>query len=302
MTDQLTITICLTIVFVAMLGWLTHWSVGKFGPNGPDLLRSFLAFCYTSILTVCVFSLNYFLLSQMFQRNVSRETLSRDPFLRIAFAHSPVTGGSLMALAIVALSFGMVGWGLTAVGKVVKAIREKAWQADPLVFGVLVVLSSVACVMAYIVVRIDVGLFQFRLAQQIFSSDLGLENVAKLPDPDHLVEQYKNTMGGFVISSLSLAYALIIVFMEKHMASTWARLTEASRAYHSERQNPNPNAVAGIVQPTPPATPAPPIFRITPTVGPATNGNGHTSPGAAPFIRSVPFNPVPRPRTDEENG
>jgi hypothetical protein len=275
------LALCLaTVLLFAVLGWATHACQERGGPALERLFQSLRVLVLAGLFFTVVFCANYYLCSTGIQRSIGSEELTNDPLLRPFFQHSGLKSNHIFALVVVCCSFISAALFLKYFSATMEAVRSRSWRQDTLGFAMVVFKLLLAAAFAYICLRFDTTLLVFRAATMIYSvADVRSE----LPDLNRIVAGHSGTMGAWILAALYLFYPVSIFLADLHLASSIARVSEASRQYCAARSQAL-TAVQTTPAPLLPQPQAPIVF------GPATPAPG----GAAPWIRPVPFNPGPQ--------
>jgi hypothetical protein len=278
------LALCLaTVLLFAVLGWATHACQERGGPALERLFQSLRVLVLAGLFFTVVFCANYHLCSTGLQRSMGSERLTKDPFLRLMFKGSGLRSNHVFALVVVCCSFLSAALFLKYFSATMEAVRSRSWRQDTLGFAMVVFKLLLAAAFAYVCLRFDTTLLVFRTATMMYS-DNDLAGVpSELPDLNHIVARHSGTMGAWILAALYLFYPVSIFLADLHLASSIARVSDASRQYCAARSQ----AVVAVQTPPAPLLPQPQAPNVLDPAMPAPGG-------AAPWIRPVPFNPGPQ--------
>ena len=317
------LSLLVVVSLTAALGWLTHFAHARAGKPGQKLCRGFLSILYASVLLFLMFIANYWLASTALARIWGQEPLGADPVLRLiagsgqsasaSASFSSLSGGSsntglksnhIVALVLVLSSFLACAWFLKSLGKTAALLRSEGWE-NPVNFSLTIATLLVATFVAYRILHTDLNLLLFRSAQMMFSEQY--DGASAIPDFNHLVANFPNTMAASLLLSLFWWYPLTILLVEKHWATCWSAFSEAITEFHA---SPAPALATPVVAPAnitrvaiPPRAARPRVEPVTRTATARAPDPVITipidgvpiAPGAAPWVRPAPFNEGPTP-------
>lgn len=305
------VSLLVLVLFLALIGWLTHWTHAAGGDAQERYFRAFRALLIAGLFLALSFVANYYLASTGLQRSLGAEKLGRkDPFGALLFAGSGMRSNHLFALMLVAASFIAVGYFLKYVGLVFEAVRTGSWRQGRTAFALLLFRFALITVATAVFVWADTSLLLFRTATMMWTEELST-TAASLPTPDRIIDRHAGTMGANLLSIFMVWYPLYIILAEKHFASCMAHFRQASEQWATAKRQaeaaaaPGAPAAAGgtpapdgplprgaMPIPPPPGTPGP--FGPVPPGGPAGPAPGPAPGGAGPWVRAIPFNPGPQ--------